>query len=129
MAKAYWVATYRSIKNPDALATYAKLGGPALQAAGGRILARGNPARAYERSVLERVVLIEFDSVAAATTACDSPAYRDARELLGDASSATSGSSKGSLSAPEAFSSASSLSVALARCSNPRAPIPTTAFP
>jgi uncharacterized protein (DUF1330 family) len=97
VARAYWVATYRSIKNPDALSTYAKLGGPALRAAGGSILARGNPARAYARNVLERVVLIEFDSVAAATTAYDSPAYQDARELLGDASSATSGSSKGSL--------------------------------
>ena len=25
MAKAYWVVCYRSIKNPDALAAYAKL--------------------------------------------------------------------------------------------------------
>ncbi len=85
MAKAYWVATYRSIKNPEALAAYAKLGGLALQAAGGRILARGNPAKAYERGVLERVVPIEFDSVAAATAAYDSPAYQAAKRLLGDA--------------------------------------------
>ena len=35
MAKAYWVATYRSISDPDALAGYAKLAGPAIQAAGG----------------------------------------------------------------------------------------------
>ena len=33
MAKAYWVATYRSISNPDALAAYAKLAGPAITAA------------------------------------------------------------------------------------------------
>ena len=85
MAKAYWVATYHSIKNPDALAAYAKVGGPALQAAGGRIIARGNPAMAYERGVLQRVVLIEFDSVAAATAAYDSPAYQAARKLLGNA--------------------------------------------
>ena len=44
MAKAYWIAFYRSIKNPDALAAYAKLAGPAVQAAGGRLLARGMPA-------------------------------------------------------------------------------------
>src|SRR5689334_17608499 len=31
MAKAYWVAAYRSISNPDALAAYAKLAGPAIQ--------------------------------------------------------------------------------------------------
>jgi uncharacterized protein (DUF1330 family) len=35
MAKAYWVATYRSISDPAALAGYAKLAGPAIQAAGG----------------------------------------------------------------------------------------------
>ena len=27
MAKAYWITCYRSIKNPDALAAYAKLAG------------------------------------------------------------------------------------------------------
>jgi uncharacterized protein (DUF1330 family) len=42
MAKAYWVATYRSISDPEALAGYAKLAGPAIMAAGGRFLARGN---------------------------------------------------------------------------------------
>ena len=29
MAKAYWVSCYRSISNPDAVAAYAKLAGPA----------------------------------------------------------------------------------------------------
>ena len=52
MAKAYWVATYRSISNPEALAGYAKLAGPAIQAAGGRFLARGTAAKAYEAGVL-----------------------------------------------------------------------------
>ena len=84
MAKAYWVATYHAINNPDALAAYAKVGGPALQAAGGRILARGNPAKAYEQGVMQRVVLIEFDSVASATAAYDSPGYQAALKLLGN---------------------------------------------
>ena len=30
MAKAYWVATYRSVSDPDALAAYARLSGPAI---------------------------------------------------------------------------------------------------
>ncbi len=30
MAKAYWIACYRSISNPGALAEYAKLAGPAI---------------------------------------------------------------------------------------------------
>ncbi len=45
MAKAYWIAVYRSISDQEALAAYAKLAGPALQAAGGRFLARALPAR------------------------------------------------------------------------------------
>ena len=46
MAKAYWVATYFSVSNPDALAEYAKLAGPAIAAGGGRFLARGTAAKA-----------------------------------------------------------------------------------
>jgi uncharacterized protein (DUF1330 family) len=84
MAKAYWVATYRSISNPDALAAYAKLAGPAIQSAGGRILARGMPAKTYEAGLDMRTVVIEFDSVAAAAAAHDSPAYKAALDLLGN---------------------------------------------
>ena len=51
MAKAYWVATYRSVSNPDALAAYAKLAGPAIAAAGGRALARGLPEPFAKRTV------------------------------------------------------------------------------
>ena len=83
MPKAYWIATYRSISNPDALAAYAQLGGPALQAAGGRILARGTPAHVYEAGLAQRTVLIEFDSVAQAIAAHDSPAYQEALRALG----------------------------------------------
>jgi uncharacterized protein (DUF1330 family) len=83
MAKAYWVATYRSISDPEALAGYAKLAGPAIQAAGGRFLARGTAAKAYESGLMQRTVLIEFDSVAAAEAAHDSPGYQEALRALG----------------------------------------------
>ena len=82
MAKAYWVATYRSISNPDALAAYAKLAGPAIAAGGGRMLARGIPAQVYEAGLQQRTVLIEFDSVEAARAAHDSPAYQEAMAAL-----------------------------------------------
>jgi uncharacterized protein (DUF1330 family) len=85
MAKAYWIAFYRSIKNPDALAAYAKLAGPAVQAAGGRFIVRGMPAKIYEQGLNQRVVVIEFDSVAQATAAHDSPGYQEALRVLGDA--------------------------------------------
>jgi uncharacterized protein (DUF1330 family) len=83
MAKAYWVATYRSISNPDALAAYAKLAGPAITAAGGRFVVRGNPAKAYESGLMQRVVVIEFDSVDKAVAAHDSEAYQAALKALG----------------------------------------------
>lgn len=83
MAKAYWIAFYRSIKNPDALAAYAKLAGPAIQAAGGRFLARGEAAKAYEAGIRQRTVVIEFDSVAKAVAAHESPAYQEALKALG----------------------------------------------
>jgi uncharacterized protein (DUF1330 family) len=84
MAKAYWVATYRSISNPEALAGYAQLAGPAIQAAGGRFLARGNAAKAYEAGLIQRVVIVEFDSVEKATAAHDSPGYQAALKVLGN---------------------------------------------
>jgi uncharacterized protein (DUF1330 family) len=84
MAKAYWVATYKSISNPDALAAYAKLAGPAIQAGGGRFLARNTAAKCYEAGVLQRTVIIEFDSVAQAAAAHDSAGYQEALLALGN---------------------------------------------
>jgi uncharacterized protein (DUF1330 family) len=84
MARAYWVVCYREIKDPAKLAAYAKLSAPAIQAGGGRILARGTAAKAYESGQLERTVLIEFDSVEHAISVHDSPAYQEALQALGD---------------------------------------------
>jgi uncharacterized protein (DUF1330 family) len=82
MAKAYWVATYRSISNPDALAAYAKVAGTALQKAGGLILVRGEPAKTYEAGLKKRTVVLEFDSVQDAQDAYNSPDYQEALRLL-----------------------------------------------
>jgi uncharacterized protein (DUF1330 family) len=83
MAKAYWITAYHSISNPDALAAYAKLAAPALTAAGGRFLARGNPSKIMEQGMMQRTVLIEFDSVDTAVAAYNSPGYKKALEALG----------------------------------------------
>jgi len=85
MAKAYWISVYRSVRDEKALAEYARLAGPALTAGGGRFLARGLPARFYEGGASQRTVLIEFDSVAQAVAAHDSPAYQKALQALGNA--------------------------------------------
>ena len=85
MAKAYWIAASRAVKKPEALLDYAKLAGPAIQAGGGRFLVRGLPAKTYEAGIAQRTVVIEFDSVAAAIAAHDSPGYQAALVALGDA--------------------------------------------
>jgi uncharacterized protein (DUF1330 family) len=85
MPKAYWITTYRSVRDPDALAAYAKLALPALTAAGGRFLVRGMPAKVYESGVEQRVVVIEFDSVDQALAAHVGAAYQEALRVLGDA--------------------------------------------
>ena len=84
MAKAYWITTYRNISNPDALAAYAKLAGPAIEAGGGRIVVRGMPSKVYEAGLNQRTVVIEFDSVARATAAHDSDGYKAALKALGN---------------------------------------------
>jgi uncharacterized protein (DUF1330 family) len=82
MAKGYWITFYRSIKNPAALAEYAKLAGPAIEAGGGKMLVRGTAAKAYEAGQMERVVMIEFPSLAQAIATHDSPAYQAALKPL-----------------------------------------------
>jgi uncharacterized protein (DUF1330 family) len=85
MAKGYWVAFYHTVSDPAALAEYAKLAGPAIEAGGGRFLARGLPAKTYEAATNQRVVIIEFDSVEQAIAAHDSEAYKAALKVLGTA--------------------------------------------
>jgi uncharacterized protein (DUF1330 family) len=82
MTKGYWITFYRSVSNFTALAEYANLAGPAIQASGGRFLARGAPAKTFEAGLNQRLVVIEFDSVEKAITAYESPAYQTALKLL-----------------------------------------------
>ena len=82
--KGYLVSVYRSIKDPEKLAAYAKLAGPAFAKHGARNLARGVAAKAYEAGIVQRVVLIEFDSVDKAIEAHDSPDYQAALKVFSD---------------------------------------------
>jgi len=84
MAKAYWVVCYRAINSQDKLAAYAKLAAPAIQAAGGRFLVRGTPAKTYEGGLNQRTVVTEFESLAKAIAAHDSPGYQEALRVLAD---------------------------------------------
>jgi uncharacterized protein (DUF1330 family) len=82
MAKAYWIACYREISDPAKLAAYARLAGPAIEAGGGRFLARAVAAKAYEDGKVDRTVLIEFESVDQAVAVHDGAAYQAALALL-----------------------------------------------
>jgi uncharacterized protein (DUF1330 family) len=82
MTKAYWITCYRNITDPLKLAAYAKLAGPAIEAGGGRFLARGVAAKSYEDGLMERIVLIEFDSLERAIATHDSPGYGEALAAL-----------------------------------------------
>jgi uncharacterized protein (DUF1330 family) len=83
MAKAYWVVTYRSLKNREAWQAYANLAKPAITDAGGRFIALGKPAMIYEAGMDQIVVLVEFDNLQNAINCHETPAYREALRALG----------------------------------------------
>ncbi len=78
MPKAYWVAVYRSIDDPEKFAAYLELAGPAILKGGGTFIARGLAAKAYEAGILERTTIIEFESLEAAIATHDGPDYQAA---------------------------------------------------
>ncbi len=86
MAKGYWIAFYRAVHDANKLAAYAKLAAPAIQAAGGKFLARGTAAHAYEGGVVQRTVVVEFPSVSQAVACHDGAAYQEALRALGKGS-------------------------------------------
>jgi uncharacterized protein (DUF1330 family) len=84
MPKAYLVTQYRSVSDPDKVAAYAKLATGAIQAAGGRFLARAPASEAYEAGLQQRTVIIEFPDLQTARALYGSPAYQEALAALGN---------------------------------------------
>jgi uncharacterized protein (DUF1330 family) len=84
VAKGYWVCAYRTISDPEKLAAYNKLAGPAVAAGGGRLLVAGGRVVAHDDGVDERAVVIEFDSFEQAIAAHESAAYQQALLALSD---------------------------------------------
>ena len=82
MAKGYWITVYHSVSDPAALAEYAKKATLAIEAGGGRFVARGIPAKTYEAGVADRAVVIEFESVEKAIATYEGPAYQAAYKIL-----------------------------------------------
>ncbi|GHA45524.1 hypothetical protein GCM10010372_51890 [Streptomyces tauricus] len=84
MPKGYWVSAYRTVSDPEKLAAYSELATAAVEAGGGRVLARGGRVVAHDAGIAERTVLIEFDSFEQAVAAHESAAYQEALVALSD---------------------------------------------
>ena len=82
MSKIIQVVIYKSISNEKTLAKYAALAGPAMTAAGGRILARGMPVAVKEARKATRTVVIEWDSLEAGEIGYASDGYQAALAAL-----------------------------------------------
>jgi uncharacterized protein (DUF1330 family) len=80
---AYWINTFTAIYDEARLARYIELAGPAMRAAGGVFLARGNPVHVLEGAAALRTTIIRFDSADAAVAAYHSRAYQEALVELG----------------------------------------------
>ena len=84
MPKGYWVSVYRTISDPEKLAAYNELAGPAVPLGGGRTLVRGGRVAAHDAGIAQRTVLVEFDSFEQALAARESEAYQEALVALSD---------------------------------------------
>lgn len=81
---AYLIIVFRSIDDPVKIEAYKRIAGPILERAATRFVVRGEPARAYEAGLLERVVIIEFETLEKAIETYESPEYRASLDALGD---------------------------------------------
>lgn len=82
MPKAYWTSVYQAVHDEEKLAAYAKLAVSAVEAAGGKFIARGVAAYVYEAGLKQRTVLVEFESLEKAVACHESPAYQEALKAL-----------------------------------------------
>jgi uncharacterized protein (DUF1330 family) len=74
---AYWM-TNVEVTDPARYGEYAKLAGPAIEAHGGRFLARAGRYKQFEGRDRARNVLVEFPSLEAAEACYQSDAYQEA---------------------------------------------------
>ena len=82
VTKVYQVVVYQNVNNPEKLAAYAELAGPAMKSAGATFLARGIPYLVREEGVATRTVLIEWPSREAADAGYHSAEYQEAIRIL-----------------------------------------------
>ena len=81
MKKAYWVGVV-NVKNHDEYKKYADIAGPALTAAGAKILSRGGRIKNLEGAAMNRIVVIEFPSMERAESFYKSDEYRNGLKYI-----------------------------------------------
>ena len=82
VTKVYQVVVYHEVNDPEKLAAYAELAGPAMKSEGATFLARGIPYLVREEGTATRTVLIEWPSREAADSGYNSPGYQEAIKVL-----------------------------------------------
>ena len=80
---AYWVVRV-NVLDAKNLRAYAPLAAAAVEAHGGRYLARGGTHETTEGSDYARNVIVCWPDLSTAQTAYHSPKYQKARDILGD---------------------------------------------
>ena len=81
MKKAYWVGIV-DVKNQDEYKKYSDIAGPALIAAGAKILSRGGRIINLEGKKINRLVVIEFPSMVHAENFYNSEEYQNGLKFL-----------------------------------------------
>jgi|TARA_B100001059_G_scaffold147317_1_gene147295 uncharacterized protein (DUF1330 family) len=79
--KAYWIAVYRDIKNPENIKKYGEKATPAIKKYNGVILARGGKTETIEGNPSPRTVLIQFPKMEDALKCYNSPEYQEAMKI------------------------------------------------
>tara|TARA_Y100000389_G_scaffold63687_1_gene59721 strand:+ start:210 stop:497 length:288 start_codon:yes stop_codon:yes gene_type:complete len=79
--KAYWIATYQDLKNPENIKRYAEKASPVIKKYNGIILARGGKVETIEGNPSPRTVLIQFSNMDDALKCYNSPEYQEAMKI------------------------------------------------
>ena len=82
MPKGYLLSAHRSPADPKKRSAYLKLAGPAIEKAGGKILASTDKVKAFENGRSEQTVLVEFETFQDAVDAYESQGYQEALKAL-----------------------------------------------
>ena len=81
MKKAYWIAKYKKINDPQALVRYAEKAKKIIELYGGKALVRGGKYITFEGEEFIRTVIWEFQNIEIATRCHDSKDYQEAWSL------------------------------------------------